>query len=390
MAVSREFSFQARASQEGDAPAAEYPWNNRRSSEQPKQRIFLSIDCIDSTKLKKNLIDEKSGNHVWAKIFQKVLSEAVITYCRKHKEIIEKYCSGSCDKLSICNELCEPKLKLKELEWKNSDYNVSVWKYIGDEVVLTADLNCEKQASLHVLALAETINFINKGNDEAKIGKTGKKKSKFPTHFKGAAWVAEFPVANVEVYFPAPSDVRKSDRRTYYDRRAKGREIKDFLGRSMDLGFTIAKKANEDRLIISAELAYLIIISNYYGDKTPYLPLYHGGEGEEKSGFHPQIWYYNSNLSDDGNGHVPIPYEKLKNFLETKDFIKTENPPFIPSNGVFTEYYRKRYEEAAEKQKYIRGPFFRVDKKPAATSKKSSLEDPKQDAEKFFITLGGI
>ena len=82
--------------------------------------------------------------------------------------------------------------------------------------------------------LAEAIKKFNGGNSSLRV--------------KGTAWVAGFPVRNIELYIP----------KNMHKNKAEPECVRDFLGPSIDLGFRLSKKASEARLILSPSLAYLI------------------------------------------------------------------------------------------------------------------------------------
>jgi hypothetical protein len=207
------------------------PWDKNDNTDfHPKKRIFLSIDAIGSTKLKSSLIERGSTPDIWATYFLAFLPEVVVVYRKKLVEAINRQCRNN------CTHPCVPKLGKEE----ESRHTVNVWKYIGDEVVLVAELTCkEHHASLHVLALADTIKQFNSDFADKPIPDDPNNLLRF----KGTAWIAGFPVTNIELVLPSP---------------IKDQTVKDFLGPSIDLGFRLSKFASEDRLIISASLAHLI------------------------------------------------------------------------------------------------------------------------------------
>jgi hypothetical protein len=314
-----------------NAVSANTPWGED-ASRSPKQLIFLSIDAIDSTRLKSS--PEQSGTSgLWAQSLASFLSEVAVVYRNKLADVINKHCPDNC-----------PRKKEHRLE--ASTHKVNVWKYIGDEVVLMAKLTCEKHhASLHVLALAETIKEFNSVFSKYYENKSEK------LRFKGTAWVAGFPVRNIELELPGP-DVEK---------------VNDFLGPSMDLGFRLSKVASDDRLIISASLAYLIMKDVSMNKpielkkrKCHRLPLCFGGLAEFKgikNNKHPLIWY--SVNETDESGLCNVEYDELQGFLQDNFFIDPDNPPFIPGADPVSQEYMEKYNKATEEQKSIPGtPFY--------------------------------
>jgi len=328
------------------------PWDKYEPDLHPKQRIFLSIDIIDSTKHKSSLIGKTANHNVWAVGFAEFLSEVVVVYQRKLIEIINKHCRKT------CGNPCVP----KSGEEGQSHHTVNVWKYIGDEVVLVTELTCKDyHATLHVLALAETIKELEKSSRD----KSRNRNENIELRFKGTAWVAGFPVANIELNLPGP---------------AVGQTVKDFLGSSMDLGFRLSKFASEDRLIISASLAHLIVKAPalnkpimYRGKKENHLPLCFGGQVEAKGikgGKHPLIWYSVNETAESELCRVDS--GKLQTFLNEVPFKDLVVLPFIPDTSKVDAKYYKKYQEAVEAQKQIPGSiFYPKGKLPATYSTKN-------------------
>jgi hypothetical protein len=329
--------------------AGKRPWDKYDNTDfHPKQRIFLSIDAIGSTKLKSSLIEKGSTSDIWATYFLAFLPEVVIAYRNKLVEAINEQCR------SACHNPCVKELG-KEGE---SRHKVNVWKYIGDEVVLVAALTCkEHHASLHVLALAETIKQFNSDFADKPILNDPNNLLRF----KGTAWVAGFPVANIELILPGP---------------IKDQAVKDFLGPSIDLGFRLSKFASEDRLIISASLAHLIASEppmkkpiKYMGEKENNLPLCFGGLAEikgVKDGTHPLIWYSinetaESKLCRANSGN-------LLTFLKDGPLKNLTIPPFILDARSVDHEYDKEYIKAVEAQKKIPGSIFYPKGKQSITS----------------------
>ena len=324
------------------AETPERPWIKYGKSCYPKKRIFLSIDAIGSTRLKSSLAEKGCTPGVWATDFLAFLPEVVVVYKKKLIEVINRHCRGTCTK-----EECVPRPSEKET---SSHHTVNVWKYIGDEVVLMAELACkEYHAPMHVLALAETINHFN----HEFAGKPILDDPDNILRFKGTAWVAGFPVANIELDLPGPD---------------KDQTVKDFLGPSMDLGFRLSRFASEDRLIVSASLASLIVNGPalkepfaYLGEEVTSLPLCTGGFAEAKGvkdGKHPLIWYPVNEKAGD-NVLCRTTHDILKNFLRDYLLKNSEVVPFILDDRYADPKYDKEYKKAAKEQKKIpNSPFF--------------------------------
>jgi hypothetical protein len=308
------------------------PWEQYDKECHPKQRIFLSIDAIGSTALKASMLEAGATSGAWIKEFNAYLPEVAATYFKQFLDLVSKHC-GNCRSKCAAGQGAQA---------SSSDARPRVWKYLGDEVVLVAELTCKRrQSSLHVLSLAKTIEYLN-----SKFAR-----GDFRLRFKGAAWVAGFPVTNVELYL----------------RIAEGQTARDFLGPSIDLGFRLAKHASEDKLTISASLAYLIIMGgpfegqiNYRGVEEPSLPLCFGGTVKAKgarAGKHPLIWLP---LKNDLESELCKAYGDLKTYLEEECFGESI-PPFIldaEDREAPAPDYAKKYMEAAREQRNIPNSLF--------------------------------
>ena len=332
------------------AAAGPRPWSKYKDSElHPKKRIFLSIDAIGATNFKSSLTDQGSTPDVWARGFLAFLPEVVVVYRNKLGEAISNSCRDA------CKQPCMPETMLGKA--KSFHHTVNVWKYIGDEVVLVAELTCQKyHASLHVAALAETIRHFN--NEFAKRPEPDNK-----LRFKGTAWVAGFPVANIELNLPGPT---------------KAQMVKDFLGPSIDLGFRLSKFASEDRLVVSASLAHLIVSAPaFVGKKEEFcLPLCFGGLVEAKgvkNGVHPLIWHSVNSSAE--SRLCLVSKEKLLPFLRKEHFKGVDILPFIIDDGDANPRYDEEYIKAVDAQKKIPNSIFFPKRKPrAASSAKKATE----------------
>jgi len=282
-----------------------------------KQRIFLSVDVTDSTKIKSSLSQPDHTSDKWAKEFLNLLSRVYTVYKDKLYHVVNDHCP----KID-CNKCGSRTIK------ESTTSTVKVWKYIGDEVVLFADLICnEYQASLHVLAMAETIKHFN-----------NMKKSTL--QIKGTAWVAGFPVDNIE----------------YTHLTTENHEVNDFLGPLIDLGFRLTSFATKERLIISASLAFFITKESKFNKPFKYmkkeiyhLPLCFGGFREVKGvkeGKHPLIWY-SINETEESELCI-VDHDKLQNFLIGKEgpFFEWLYEQFIPGTQEFDPYYIEEYDKA--------------------------------------------
>jgi len=234
------------------------PWLDKPKNQWPKQLVFISFDAIGSTKLKTDLQNDGQSNAIWAKSLVAFLAEATVIFKAKFSEK-----AGKCHKTQ-CKKQCSAA--------GYSDYpNIAVWKYVGDEVILTAELQCEHQPHMLVHATRETVGELNTRFRREDYKPTPDK----ALEFKATMWVAGFPSANIELALPGPDN----------------RPLKDYFGPSIDLGFRLTKHATGARIVLSASLVYLL--QKYNSEADPAVKIYSGGNVQLKGikkGEHPLFW----------------------------------------------------------------------------------------------------
>jgi hypothetical protein len=108
---------------------------------------------------------------------------------------------------------------------------VSVWKVMGDEIILTAEPRTAEQAVLLVAALGRAMAAYE---EEYFAG--------LPMRLKGTAWLARFPEPNIEIEIPELSDERRGG-------------YVDFIGPDIDLGFRVSKFTRPSAVALSLDLA---------------------------------------------------------------------------------------------------------------------------------------
>jgi len=296
-----------------------FPWLGK-PEQRPKQLFFVSFDIIDSTKLKTDLQKEGRSNSVWAKPFADFLSEAAVIFQASFSKKVEQ-CPNS-----GCEELCS--------EAGSKHPGIALWKYVGDEVILTAELQCRHQPHLLVHAVREAVAELN--THYTILDRT--------LEFKATMWVAGFPYANIELSMPGQDN-------TF---------LKDYLGPSIDLGFRLTKYSTKSRIVLSASLVYLL--QKYNSEAEPPVTVYSGGHVQlkgVKKGEHPLFWTVPEGVEHKEGEEFLVPqshYNTLRSFFKQyykenneKPFILAENPP--PG-------YIKIYEKAVDEQKKIRGSVF--------------------------------
>lgn len=119
-----------------------------------------------------------------------------------------------------------------------------LWKALGDELVFVIELKHENHLPVILDAFRHAIN------EEIDLAKAGD--HPLPISLKGSAWLAGFPVCNAEI--PMVSDLSSGP-------PAGTVTGFDYAGPTIDIGFRISKLASPHRLIVSAEVAYLLTVA---------------------------------------------------------------------------------------------------------------------------------
>lgn len=316
------------------------PWDGFEEEYHPKQRLFVSIDAIGSTALKTERLKDKDGGDViyWASPLLDFLPEVSIIFLNKFIESV-KYCPTK-----QCPHKCTNSGSEK---WPH----IKPWKYVGDEVVLSSELRCRHQPHLLVNAALETLKELNKrsktkeNRSKPKASKNGENTHRTPLSFKGTAWTAGFPTANIEVDLPGENE----------------EVVRDYLGPSIDLGFRLSKMANKNKLVISTSLAYFLNDVNIARLKT--LKIYTGGGVElkgVKNGWHAFFWIPTIDAENDLAEALTFAPAKdqLDGFFES---YFGHDKPFIVHEGTFEDSYRSKYTRSIKKQKSLNySPFNKI------------------------------
>ena len=172
----------------------------------PKLKLFISIDFIDSTSFKsKEFLLGK--NLLWSMQF-----------------------------LSLKDDFSA--IMLRELNYLDSVENdlllekPSVWKMLGDEVIYSVDITEDVDIKTYILAAINSILKYNNSDDKEKLLK-----------IKGSSWLAETPVHNAIIKTSCGN--HRSDQN---NNTIKHDHSFDVIGPSMDIGFRIAKFASKKKV----------------------------------------------------------------------------------------------------------------------------------------------
>ena len=338
------------------ASSAPAPWDTYAKHLHPVHRLFISIDAIGSTKLKTDIQEKHPQDPgkavIWGAQLLAFLPEAH-PLLLKHFQTQIKSCPGN---------KCSKKCTLVDSE-KNPDF--FPWKYIGDEVVMVADLRCGHQPYFFIEALRATLNDFNTKFAKARLPKPLSDDARL--QFKGVAWVAGFPVTNMEVRLPGKIQQSNSEGSgpTY--------TMRDFLGPSIDLGFRLGKYASKSRLVISTSLAYFLHQAcTSLSKKFPVL--YSGGKVYIKGATgneHHLFWLSPTNET----GH-PSELRHAPEAGQLAEFFTAlygEDRPFIESPYSRDIYY-PMYEKAVEKQRKLpHSPYYGLEPSRNKKERETSL-----------------
>lgn len=174
--------------------------------------MFISVDIVNSTKYKNILSKSSEDVQPWLeffshfyKYFPQDLNDEIHKLSNK-----DEFTSVHGDKLKV-------------------------WKLLGDEIVFYTELKDYRETHLYIIALKQTMKSFSKQYINEKY-----------LALKSSAWIAGFPVGNTEF---------------------KVEDKTDFLGPSIDIGFRLSKFATTEKIVISVDLALLLLEKNIDGLK---------------------------------------------------------------------------------------------------------------------------
>lgn len=218
--------------------------NDFKELVRPKLKLFLSVDIVGSTHYKQRDKDSHAQN--WLSLFLSFFAEFPTIF---NGEIA----------------------KQKEAHGHDGLDTVRLWKSLGDELIFTVELKHRTQAAVYLKAFTWALREAAANwhtDSEAPALKE--------LHLKGAAWLAGFPVGNAEI----PMEVRVDE---------KSMDGRDYIGPLIDTGFRVKEYASPRKLVVSVELAYLLVCVGTSG-----LRFFYEGEpalkGILKGKPYPVIW----------------------------------------------------------------------------------------------------
>ncbi|MBL9143134.1 MAG: hypothetical protein JNM99_05570 [Verrucomicrobiaceae bacterium] len=207
----------------------------------PKLRLFLSVDIVGSTSFKHQQTKEPGPRWVFSFLsfyqsFHQILDTAVL-----------------------------PAKPARSKRIASSVNLPLLWKALGDELIFVVELRQRHEAAHYLCAFRRALQETQSNWYQ----------SAERMQFKGTAWLAGFPLGNVEVPFDEMPD-RKAP-------------LPDFIGPQIDAGFRLKEHATPRKIVLSADLAYLLVKAG-----SPGMDLFFDGDQSLKGILHgkpyPLIW----------------------------------------------------------------------------------------------------
>jgi hypothetical protein len=170
---------------------------------------------------------------------------------------------------------------------------INIWKLVGDEILFYVRIeDIKNEAGKIIKGFRDAICEWNSDDNGTKL------------FVKGCIWTAQ--VQSPDAFIGI----------SYKDKNGTT-EFVDFLGESVDCGFRIAKVAEEDKIAISLEVAYLCLFDNELKDFVYYQGLYDLKGVFDKEHKYP-IFYLNpckDNQYFDKSINPPCKADKLETFI---------------------------------------------------------------------------
>lgn len=314
----------------------------------PKLRVFFSVDVVGSTAFKHE--SEYTNNQGWLQFFAAFYIEFP-------------------EKLNRMREAVTKKKNWKKLP------EFILWKSLGDELVFYVELAHPEEAAHCVSVFRATLTSA--------FETWGTGMNKLPVAFKGTAWLAGFPVANAALPM-ANGDINGD----------AGRQRFDFIGPQIDLGFRLTKFSSPRRMIISVELAALMLKDT--SDLHFYFEPGESLRGVLKERRYPLIWI-DCFEKHEGQGSKEL-HELEDDLLHRKavdsprtlrlfcvsyilDMGSPLHVPFVVGHEEDPFHRPKNYEEdLATAEKRLREVFMKGD---GSGSAEGSTNNPIKDLEKW-------
>lgn len=179
----------------------------------PKLRLFLSVDIVGSSDFK---YQQSSGPGAgWVFPF--------LSFYQTFPEFLDQA-------VEEC-QTTKKKVKAPALE------KPRLWKALGDELIFVVELQRRMDAAHYLRSFRRALQRASRNWLD----------NSHRFQFKGTAWLAGFPLGNVEVPVVEQPGVPSS--------------MPDFVGPQIDAGFRLKDHATPRKLVLSADLAYLLVVT---------------------------------------------------------------------------------------------------------------------------------
>jgi len=280
----------------------------------PKLILFLSADIVGSTEMKYKdaKSDQAEDKYSWVGIVLSFFMDFQQDFMQRWSKF----------KNSETIKYPEP----------------SLWKTNGDEIIYKCEIKDHRQMMRLVADWKNTIEkFMADSTQGVKV--------------KGVAWLAGFPVLNKEfVVFSGKTDFSRNDEfddviSANFNSLEKfsktGRDVIDYIGPSMDIGFRLGSQSTQKIFVVSVELAYFILNYRISAGFNKELALYYlkaqnlKGVLGEKSRY--PIFYF---LQEDGTSGDA--FERAENAVLQKKHTDEELEEIINSFFDKNEAYLYR------------------------------------------------
>jgi len=177
------------------------------------------------------------------------------------------------------------------LKEKGSSNILSIWKYVGDEILFYSKIDNISQIPITIQAFKETLEFFSKNSKEFTI--------------KGTAWTAQLNLIDKSFYMNKTND---NDNNTL-----------DFIGPSVDCGFRLSKFSSNDYMAVSIEIVDLCKEDSLLQDALYFLSS-ESLKGVNNNERKYPIFLIKLNVVDKQNEELylrnPCNYKSLCNFLD--------------------------------------------------------------------------
>lgn len=182
-------------------------------------------------------------------------------------------------------------------EMKQGFPDVKVWKYIGDEILFFKEL--DTRASLFEIiptaseVLANTLKHLDSLFQEDFKGLS----------LKGAIWCAPVTVMRGEELKNLQKEKAQNIENIALDLLYDEHTLRDFIGPDIDIGFRISNYVEKEKLVISCDFAYLLLIAEPPLDykvkkdelvKNLKIVSYEDLKGIWTDRYYPIIWYHDN------------------------------------------------------------------------------------------------